>query len=857
MKKKIISLLAVFCFILPSFFAVACKNKNKNGGDDPKGIDAYTYSVTLKNAKGLIDESSLHGEYDYEQQKDVSWTASGNDYTLSVVRTSVLSGELEVSLLEGYDYSNLSFTINNDSAEGDVKSGNKANCEKDAYLTDRQFCYEYEDMKAETKLVVDFSDCAWAKISVDFSELNEQGIKCYKAVDDFVTITTEKNNALVEFSSEVVEVDYGTIFAFDCAQKLVFKPSTSEEFQDLNFSKYGSKYYFGTNKIQHFTAKQNGECVVYNAVKDYSNRGTIRVLGCSDVTVHSSIENLQENKAINSVVESESYGGSYLKLDVFSGSRLFVKLSGDAANFNYYLVESIDQELSPSKRVAESTLEGTEILYLDVNIANQDGSESPAKYLVRRPKNESNYFVVYALDFSDTTRFINADYVLVGSKNKPTVPYGYQGNIFFGFEKDKEVEIEVCAYSSDSSTDFLRKNTAVSINATAYETNGMTSSRYIEMVSQEPIVSSVLAIDCYDVSDDFAFYEIYVNYVKTRINNAEVLLDPTNVNLYEGEKVYYSTNIKDSNSWNLLTEESILSISSRKTSSVYYYIVSERDDTFLQIQNASGEVVSVTGELRDCFGRRMTGTVSVGGDTINLSKVRFLDIKPGSYSSYTAKLLREYEKEYHNINLTGLGSSKLMVSVNGYTTNGSSFKNAKTLSELSIKYKGYGVAGSIYYYVDNELNQYLQLKDSKGNVVSTSTPVIESKKPLIIDGNIVYCLSLNGGYFAESEEFSIELVTPTYGLKYDNGNPAEIYTSADLSGEVVSSMVYGETYYFAADTSKTYAVIDSEINPIILTFEKVSDIEEGVAVYKFTVTFSDEKNYVSGTEFKLRAFDQQ
>ena len=198
MKKKIISLFTVLCLMIPCFFAVACKDK----GGDPKGIDAYTYSVTLKNAKGLIDENALQSEYDYEKQEDVSWTSSGKDYTISVVRNNILSGDLAVSLLEGYDYTNLSFSVNEETATGSVVSGSRTNCEKEAYLTDRQFSYSYEEMKSNTSLVVDFSNCAWAKVSVDFSELASQSITAYNVADSFVTSSIETAESLIAVESE-------------------------------------------------------------------------------------------------------------------------------------------------------------------------------------------------------------------------------------------------------------------------------------------------------------------------------------------------------------------------------------------------------------------------------------------------------------------------------------------------------------------------------------------------------------------------------------------------------------------------------------------------------------------------------
>lgn len=852
MKKKIISLFAVFCFILPCFFSIACKSNN---GGETGGIEAYTYSVTLKNAKGKIDESALHSEYDYEKQEDVTWTASGNDYTLSVVRTSALSGELEVSLLEGYDYSNILFTINDESATGIVKSGSQTNCEDFAHLTDRQFCYSYENMKAASEFVVDFSNCEWAKVSVDFSELASQGIKYYKASEEFVTISTEIENAMTELQSGTVEVDYGTVFAFDCSQKIVFNPTNVEALQDINFAKYASRYYLNNNMIQYFTAKRDGACKVYNAVKDYTKKGTLRVLGCDDISAYASLDDLQLDSKMFVESENETYGGANLKLNVYKGSRMYFRLSADAQKYNYYLLSNIDEALTSKKQVAQVGLEGTGIVYLDVNIAKADGSADAAKYLVRRPKNDLDYYVVYAKDFEDNTRISNADYVLVGSENTPEIPRGYQGNIFFGYAKEsgKSVEVVLSPYTSDRATDFVQKNTSVSINAKNYKQNGSQSIRSISPVIQNPLTAAALEVECYDSNDELAFYEVNVNYNYARFSPREIVLDTSGFDLFDGEKVYYSTNLQDVTSWTLLTTEAELAISSHKSRTIFYYVVSDRNDAYLQIQNSDGEVYSITGEITDCFGRQMKGSVSVGTDVINLAKVKFLDVKPGTYASFTGKLLRDYENNYHTINFSGINESEVMVSVNGYTSNGSSFKDATTLTDVKIKYNGFGLPGTIYYYVNSELNQYLQLKDSKGNVVSTSTNVVESnKEPLMINGEYVYCLTLAGGYYADDEEFTVELVSPSYLLNDADGDPFEVFASEDVTGDAESSIVFGETYYFVGSLDATYVIIDSDTAAVVTIFEKVKDIDASNAVYKFTLTFPSGVNYVQGTAFKLR-----
>ncbi|MBR3884862.1 MAG: hypothetical protein IKJ33_00140 [Clostridia bacterium] len=866
MKKKIISLFMVFCLMIPCFFAVACKDKDNDDNDSaPKGIDPYTYSVTLKNAKGLIDENSLQVEYDYEKQEDVDWTASGNDYTISVVRNNVLSGDFDISLLEGYDYSNISFSVNEESKTASIVSGTKTDCEKDAYLTDREFHYEYVDMKSSTSLVVDFSNCAWAKVTVNFEELNSQGIKAYTAANEFVTISTEIEDAMNEVETEEVQVDYGTIFAFDCTQKIVFKSNTSENFQNLNLSKFGSKYYIGNDIVQYFTAKQDGECLVYNAVKDYSNRGTLRVLGCDDVIAYSTLDALKENtNAITPEIAKETYGGSLLNINVVEGPRMFLKLSGDAQNYSYYLVENIDTKIGARNELTPQTIEGSSVLYLDINIVDNSGEAGQTKYLVRKPKNELNFYTVYAREFTDNTRIANADYILVGSSNKPDVASSHDGIIYYGFAKQvsggeaKSVAVELSAYTSDRTTDFVKMNINVEIEPRIIYNEPVMDERFIEPTFQEPLSSSIISVDCYDEVDGDVVYEILVNYKKSNFTDANVTLNTAELELYEGEKVLYTTNILDNESWKVLTTESALSISSEKTKRIFYYFDSNRNDTYLQIQNQSAEVVSVTNLLRDCFGRPLTGKLTVDGTEMDLSKVRYLDIKPGSYSAYTGKLLREYDKSSHNIKFAGIEANKVMVSLNGYTADGSSFVDLKNLSSLSIEYNGYNASGLIYYYVNSSTNEYLVLKDSQGNIVSTSKYVAESnQKELLINGKYVYCLSLVGDYYAEGEEFTIDFVDSVYGLKSETNQPINVYASSDITTDPVDGMVIGQKYYIVGEDLKTMVIIDSETEAVVVDFTRVLDIDTETSVYEFVFTFPSNANYTNGTVFKLRTFDKQ
>ena len=849
MKKKIVSFLTMLCLVLPCFFAAGCKDKK----DEPKTAKAYTYSVVLKNAKGKIDENALRTEYDYKKQENVSWINTDNDYTVSVTRTSAISDSLSVSLLEGFDYSNLSFSVNSKDAEAEVISGTKTGCEKEAYLTDRQFHYEYSDMKADTELVVDFSECEWAKITLDFEELESQGIACYTTASDFVTINDSIDEALEEVTETTVEVDYGTIFAFDCAQKLVFKPETAENFQALSYAKYASKYYLGNgdaNMVQYFTAKQDGDCLVYNAVKDYSKRGTLRILDCTNLPAYSSLEDLEAcENALETQEEKESYGGQKFDINVIAETEMFMKLDESAKAFNYYVVDSIDGKMEITKLLEQKELGTTGISYLDINIANADGTAAAAKYLVRAPKAEVEYYLVETIVSSGDIVIKNADYVLIGRENinDNMIPNGNNGNVFYGFKNTKSVEIELSPYTSDINTDFVLSQNSVAVTTTNKSENG-TTARTIGPIVDEPVTTDTKEIACYDEGDEFKFYEISVSYDTAKFSKSYVTLDSSDFELFEGEKVYYTTDISDNASWKLLTNTTELTISSEQTKTIYYYFDSDRTDAFLQIQNPTGSVVSLSGEIRDCFGRQMTGTITVGDFEINCSKIRYLDIKPGNYSSYTAKLIREFDKTYHNINLSGLGENTLMVSVGTYTANGSSFKNVSTLENFNIKYNSQEIGGTIYYYFNSSSNKHLVLKDASGNVVSTNTHVMESGKELQIAGNYVYRLALIGDYYDEDEVFTLEVVEATYGLKNSSNAEVEFFSDANMT-EKEDVLVEGNEYYFVGEEGENYDIEDALGNTIV---GEITMVVPGLeAVYKFTFELPAERNYVSGTSFKL------
>ena len=148
------------------------------------------------------------------------------------------------------------------------------------------------------------------------------------------------------------------------------------------------------------------------------------------------------------------------------------------------------------------------------------------------------------------------------------------------------------------------------------------------------------------------------------------------------------------------------------------------------------------------------------------------------------------------------------------------------------------------------------MKDSHGFVVSTSKLVkITNQNELMINGEYVYCLTLVGGYYAENESFTIELVDSVYGLQYDLGGEMEIFATRDVTGEPVENMVLNQEYYFVGTDNKVFVIIDEETSAVVVDFIRVDDIDETTSVYKFTLTFPSNVNYVNGTVFTLRVLN--
>ena len=342
MKKKFISFCTLLCLIFPCFFAVACKDKK-----DGDKVSAYSYSVTLKGAKGKIDESTLPEEYDYSEGKNISWSESNGDYTISVSRNSVLSGSTVISLLEGYDYSSLGFTVNGETADFNIKSGENTVSGTEAYLTDRQFIHKYSKMSENTSMVVDFTNCKLAKVDLDLTSLKSHNVKYYVVEDDFVTIDQAKNEASTNFkyiSDDSITVDYGTIIACDSSEQLVININDTGALNNFSYATYGERYFVSSNRVQYLKAQRSGKCEVYSITSDESKNGSVRVLASSGLRYSASLNDLTNSRYASTAQEYEYFDGEMLSFTVLQTNVAFIELVGDAQNFNYYLVDRLDKE---------------------------------------------------------------------------------------------------------------------------------------------------------------------------------------------------------------------------------------------------------------------------------------------------------------------------------------------------------------------------------------------------------------------------------------------------------------------------------------------------------------------------------
>lgn len=849
MKKKFISFCTILCLIFPCFFAVSCKNKP---GLDK--VEAYTYSVTLKNAKGKIDESTLLGEYDYVSEQKVAWQESDGNYTISVTRTSKLSGSAVVSLLEGYDYSNLSLLVNNKTAEFSIKSGTNTDCADEAYLADRQFFYEYSDMKEDTSVVVDFSNCATAIVSLDVSNLKANGVKYYIVDDDFVTLEQAQeiaNNEFITISEDSISVDYGSIIAFDYSEQLVLNNDNFTKPQKFEYSTYGSRYFTASNRVQYLNAQRSGSCEVYSVISDASKDGTLRVLASSGLYFANSLDELENSYYDTTTQEFEYYDGEMLTLAVYSADTTFIELNESAQKFNYYLVSKLDEVLSSSNIVTKKNIADSERVYLELDLSDRNGNLNSAKYLVRKPIKNSDYFVVYASSMRENTRFVNADAIVIGVGNKPSsIPASVTDSVLYYFENDTSVQVNIPSILADKKSDGGQIINTISVNAGNINLSTGSVQRIIDPVSVNPNDYTSLSVDCYSVTDS-SLYRFAFSYSIKNFEETTFMVSTEELNLYDGENVYYSTTPQIASSWSKLNTNLTLELKSGESESLYYYIDSEREDAGLLINNVLGEKISETNRFHDCFGRTLNGSVEIDGKVINLADIKYLEIVSGyyEYNLKTASIVRTFDETYHSLNTENVEGVGIMISLNGYK-DASEFRQLEELDSLKIKYSALNDNAEIYYYVNSGINYYLILKDEEGNVVSSRALIYNNGVVESIYNKYVYSLILNGSYYDENEEFTLEAVEVNYNLYDENNTKLEVYTTNDRSYK--TDELYNKiSYFLTCEDGYRLDIYDKNGIKIIdwTTFIEISNIENNQKLYLFTFEFPEYENYEEGSKF--------
>lgn len=856
MRRKILSIITILCLIFPCVFFVACKEKETLSSKDP-----YTYSICLKNAKGLIDENTLKSEFDYKENKNVNWTETDGNYTISATKVLSTSGEFVVNLLEGYDYSGTEIKINNQEKDYKIVCGENENVASEASLLDRQLSFEYENISSDTEIVVDFSNCSVAKITIDVSNLKSNNVTYFEVEDDFVTLKEAKNsNSFNTIEEDELVVDYGTIFAFNYSDSLAIKDSQTGVSKKLDYAIYGIRYFNSAekNKVQYLTAKRNGACEVYSIREDNANNGTLRVLSSGGIKFASSLENLEAGVYENTETDDEVFYGENLEFTIFKGTKAILELDADAADFDYYLLDDINQTWMNALEIKNTEGDNSKT-YLEIDL---DSSES-TKYLARKPASaanplggSSNYYTVAASNIKTNTMITNADYILINNNNFNSfgLSSDFRDDVYYGFKKDKDIKISLPATIVDDQTGFVK--TIKQIKAYVYGNSNENLDVVTKNLEEEP--TQILTISAYSSENDYECFTLSFSYSnKDGFSNNDFSLDTSEITLYEGEKVYYST---DLSSWKELNGE-ILTGSTLESKPIYYYISSPRTDSYLTIEltrEGEKEIIGTSGILRDCFGRTMQGLISVGGTQIDLSKVMYLEIKPGYYGNKAqAKIIREYDKSYHEIELSKSYSDVIMLSSNGYKDT-ANFKDITTLSDLNLRYEGYEIGGELYYYVNSSINKYIVLKNSSGDIVSSSEVVYSNAKEYSINGKFVFQLSLNPNYYQEDEQFTIEIVTATYIIRAEVSDKAKIYKD-NLQTQSASEIKLSKTYYVLCDNNTTLQLVD-KYGTVVLNQEAFIEESDPISsniiynkkLYRFTFTLDNEGNYSPGSTFTIK-----
>lgn len=824
---------------MPCLFFVACKEK-----ESQVPVKSYTYSVVLKNAKDKIDESSLALEYDYSKSKNVGYSLDGNDYKLSVTKQVKLSGCLKVDLLEGYNYLGAEMTVNGTSTEFSIKSGSDTNVADKVLLNNRVFEYSYKNMSSDTNIIVDFSSCELVNIEVDVSSLVGKGIT-YKVVEDgFVTLQdgAELLKSFGTVSENKITVKYGTIVAFDTAERLATKTDDIESQQTMNYASYGLKYLKSTNFIQYFVAKTDVVCDSFMENINNAQTGTLRVPYLLGLNVASSLENLENKAYLTPTYTTEVYGGEEINIEVYSGETLYIERETEN-DYVYYHLDKIDEEIGVLNKIEIS--EGDTYFQVDVKDKSQ--------YLMRAIADENdNYYYVYSSSLLEYASVVNADYVILG-KNVISTSKNFSGeDVVYVFKKNKDVKLHLTPSIKDNEMTIEKSVVEFTVGEYSISPNE-TSEITLSKDNLSLVETDIYSLNISATVDEFLDGIFMVSFEELQ--------------LYSGETLYYSTDLKDADSWKKFEDgdnENIAFSSEDDVNNgqiVYYYIAGDRTDTILNLVNESGDEAGINSNAIDCFGRFSKETIEVDGIKIDLSRVRCLNIIPSeSNANEQLYLTRQLDTHNHNIIVPAdVQVEDVMISIGGIEENG-----FETLSQnLKLRINSNESFGSfIYYYVKGETNRHLVLKNADGEIVSKSQLVYSESEPYKINGKYVYRLALSQGTYAKDEEFTLSIEKSTYVLMYGE-LIMELYLQPSPNAEFAHSIAEGVTYHFLEENitgTDTYFQIVDESGNILVGKDgiQISGMSSSGAFryYSFTLELADSSLYVPGTNFYLQKITQ-
>lgn len=841
MKKKILSIFLLISFVFPSFFVVACKS-----ADELQKISSYTYSIVLKNAKDKIDKNSLKAEYDYIENKNIDWAEDGNDYKISVTKSVVLSGNIVFSLLEGYDFSNLTLKVNEETANFSVISDDKNGVANAAYLSDRQLNYSYEKMKSNTNVVFDFSDCGWAEIKIDVSDLIGKKSKYSIISKDFVSLTDVSSLEFSSIDNNSCEItaNYGDIIAFVSDKDLVSVESS--QITSLKYSTYGSRYAVRENtRLQYFTATSDSVVAEYSPVIDNKNNSTLRTLAVGNITVYASEEDFQ--LGLNSLVKSseiEYYDGNALEISSYRGETLYLEFSqSDYENYLYYIVDDIDEKQLKSINENIKSYNSSR-KYYELTLSENDS----AKYLLRKPRNSNNYYLVCTEGIKESTQIMEADYIIVGTSNNTHTAYKDK-SVLYGYKNDKNPEIYVNATESDVFTDAAINITGFGVNV--YGSDGTDEAKLT--IDEQLAFSKTFVVDCKGLETQFKIYCFNFSYTTDNFKHSEVNISTSDLKLYSGEKIFVTTDISDNDSWRMLEINDTFNLSSQNGETLYFYFLSNRVDAGVQIVSKSGqsvitygEDIALIGDLTDCFERKLAGQINIGDDVIDLSKVQYLELEAGYYDSFNAYFVREYDRSEHSLSFEKLDTNlTVMVSVNG-SSNKEDYVSSSTLSNLKIS-----SASEIYYYIRSD-GYCLTINNSQDTKVGDSEAVYIGGNQLIIDGCCVYKLVLGNGWWNENEEFYLAETENVFKLTNAKGSIITLYNSKDIhnvDAEPVTELKCNAEYTFLGEDGGLYQILDSKGTIVLDSDEIIEDMS--FPSNPFTFKFSVGK-YPNGETFILK-----